>query len=81
MYLKTGKMELRGIAQKTSRKTGKPYRVAHMEEAATGEPVEVYIGDGFEAFGAALKGDMFELVFSRNKYGSLDLVAAEVCKK
>lgn len=77
MYLKSGVMELRGVADKVSKKTGKTYKVANMEEYKTGEPVEVYLGDNHQELASASKGERFVLLFSKNRYGSLDLVLAE----
>ena len=81
MYVKTGKMELRGISQKVSKKTGRSYNVANFEEYKTGEPVEVYLGDAFPEVVGAQKGDHFELTFSVDKYKSIDLVIAEKVAK
>lgn len=79
MILKTEKLELRGIASKTSAKTGNAYKVANMESVSTGEPFEVYLGDGlkFGSLMTAKKGDLFHLTFNLNKYKNLDLLKAE----
>lgn len=77
MYLKTGIMEIRGISEKVSSKTGRPYKVANFEEYQTGEHNEVYLGDGFPELLSAKKGDHFILMFNKNKYNSLELVKCE----
>lgn len=81
MYLKTGIMELRGISQKTSNKTGRSYNVANFEEYQTGEHNEVYLGDKFPELTSAKKGEHFILVFNKNKYNSLELVKFEKVAK
>lgn len=73
-------MELRGIEQKVSKKTGKVYFVGHFECSATGAPKEVYLGE--EAFSlvpaGSKKGDVFYLTFGLNNYGDLSLTGVEV---
>ena len=79
MLVKSEKMELRGIAIKTSNKTGKAYKVANMETASSGEHLEVYLGDGskFASLANGKKGEYFSLTFNYNKYKQLDLFNAE----
>ena len=80
MIMKTEKLELRGISSKVSSKTGNTYKVANMESLATGEPSEVYLGDGtkFAALVNGKKGDVFHLTFDYDKkYKNLNLLKAE----
>lgn len=81
MYLKTGTMELRGISEKVSKKTGRPYKVANFEEYKTGEPNEVYLGENFPDLANSQKGDHFVLMFNKDKYGQIDLVGFEKVAK
>lgn len=80
MLVKSEKLELRGVASKTSTKSGNVYKVARLESVSSGEPFEVYLGDGsrFAALVNGKKGELFNLTFDYNsKYKQLDLVNAE----
>jgi hypothetical protein len=79
MKLKAEKVEVRGIEQKVSAKTQKPYLIIRVEETETGESNQI-ISNDLSVASKLQKGFVVDCRVNVNSYGRIDLLGFEIVK-